>query len=59
MKKLIVSFLVFNILINYSLPALSFNPHFIANPKIIDIIQTENVVSKDNINCKVASGRDE
>ena len=47
MKKLIVSFLVFNILMNYSLPALAFNPHFIANPKIIDLIQTENVVSKD------------
>ena len=47
MKKLIVSFLVFNILINYSLPVLAFNPHFIANPKIIDLIQTENVVSKD------------
>lgn len=47
MKKLIVSFLIFNILINYSLPALAFNPHFIANPKIIDLIQTENVVSKD------------
>ena len=47
MKKLIVSFLILNILINYSLPATAFNAHFVANPKIIDLIQTENVVSKD------------
>ena len=47
MKKLIVSFLAVSILLNYSLPAMAFSTGFITNQKIIDIIQTENVVSKD------------
>ena len=47
MKKLIVSFLAVSILLNYSLPAIAFPSGFITNQKIIDIIQTENVVSKD------------
>ncbi len=47
MKKLIVSFLAVSILLNYSLPAMAFSTGFITNPKIIDLIQTENVVSKD------------
>lgn len=47
MKKLIVSFLTFVILINYSLPVYSFPGSFITNQKITDIIQTENIVDKD------------
>ena len=47
MKKLIVSFLAISILLNYSLPVMAFPTGFITNQKIIDIIQTENVVSKD------------
>ena len=47
MKKLIVSFLAVSILLNYSLPVMAFPNGFITNQKIIDIIQTENVVSKD------------
>ena len=47
MKKLIVSFLAVSILLNYSLPVMAFPNGFITNQKIIDLIQTENVVSKD------------
>ena len=47
MKKLIVSFLAVSFLLNYSLPVMAFPSGFITNQKIIDIIQTENVVSKD------------
>lgn len=47
MKKFVISLLIINMLVSYSLPACAFSPHFITNQKIIDIIQTENVVSKD------------
>ncbi len=47
MKKVIISFLVVCILLNYSLPAIAFTNGFITNQKIIDLIQTENLVSKD------------
>ena len=47
MKKLLISILVLSVLFNYTAPAFSFNNGFITNPKIIDSIQTENIVSAD------------
>ncbi|MBE7704688.1 MAG: hypothetical protein E7Z90_02600 [Cyanobacteria bacterium SIG29] len=47
MKKLIISFLIVCLLLNYTMPAMAFGNGFITNQKIIDLIQTENVVSKD------------
>ncbi len=47
MKKLIISILTLSVLLNYTIPAYSFNAGFIINPKIIDSVQTENIVSKD------------
>lgn len=47
MKKLIISFLIISILFNYTMPVMAFSNGFITNQKIIDLIQTENIVSKD------------
>ncbi len=48
MKKIISSIIILNLLLSYSLPAFAFTaPHFITNEKIIDLIQTENIVSQD------------
>ena len=48
MKKLIISILTLSVLLNYTIPAYAFNASsFIFNPKIIDSVQTENIVSKD------------
>ena len=47
MKKLLITILVLSVLFNYTIPAFSFNSGFITNPKILDSIQTENIVSRD------------
>lgn len=47
MKKLITTFLIATTLLNCTTPAFAFQMGFITNEKIIDLIQTENVVSKD------------
>ena len=47
MKKLLISILVLSVLFNYTIPAFSFTGGFITNPKILDSIQTENIVSAD------------
>lgn len=47
MKKLFISILTLSILFNYTIPAYAFTGGFITNPKILDSIQTENIVSKD------------
>ncbi len=48
MKKIISSIIILNLLLSYSLPAFAFTaPHLITNEKIIDLIQTENIVSQD------------
>ena len=47
MKKLLISILVLSVLFNYTIPAFSFTGGFITNPKILDSIQTENIVSPD------------
>ncbi len=47
MKKLLITILVLSVLFNYTIPAFSFNSGFITNPKILDSIQTENIVSPD------------
>ncbi len=47
MKKLLISIIIFSTLFNYSIPTFAFTGGFITNPKIIDSIQTENIVSKD------------
>ena len=45
MKKLLISILVLSVLFNYTIPAFSFTGGFITNPKILDSVQTENIVS--------------
>lgn len=47
MKKLLISILVLSILFNYITPTFAFTGGFITNPKIIDSVQTENIVSTD------------
>ena len=47
MKKLLISILVLSVLFNYTVPAFSFTGGFITNPKILDSVQTENIVSTD------------
>ncbi len=47
MKKLIVSVLALSVLLNYTIPAYAFYNGFITNPKILDSIQTENIISRD------------
>ena len=47
MKKIISLLIILNLLLAYSLPAAAFSPHFITNEKITDLIQTENIVTKD------------
>ena len=47
MKKLIISILTLSVLLNYTIPVYAFNANFIMNSKIIDSVQTENIVSKD------------
>ena len=47
MKKLAISILTLSVLLNYTIPVYAFTGGFIMNPKIIDSVQTENIVSKD------------
>lgn len=47
MKKLLISILVLSVFCNYTTPAFAFTGGFITNPKILDSIQTENIVSAD------------
>jgi len=47
MKKLIIYTLVLSLLLNYSVPAYAFSTGFITNQKILDSIQTENIVTPD------------
>ncbi len=47
MKKFISLLIILNLLLTYSLPSFAFTPHFITNEKITDLIETENIVSKD------------
>lgn len=47
MKKLLISILVLSILFNYITPTFAFTGGFITNPKILDSVQTENIVSTD------------
>ena len=47
MKKFISLLIILNLLLTYSLPSLAYTPHFITNEKITDLIETENIVSKD------------
>ncbi len=47
MKKIISFLLILTILAGYIEPVYSFSPSFITNEKIIDPIQTENIISKD------------
>ena len=44
MKKLLISILVLSVLFNYTTPVFAFTGGFITNPKILDSIQTENIV---------------
>ncbi len=47
MKKFISLLIILSLLLTYSLPSFAFTPHFITNEKITDLIETENIVSKD------------
>lgn len=47
MKKLLISILVLSVFCNYTTPAFAFTGGFITNPKILDSVQTENIVSAD------------
>ncbi len=48
MKKLLILFLSFNILFSFSLPAFAFTSGILHHTdKIADLIQTENIISKD------------
>ncbi len=47
MKKLIISVLILSVFFNYSIPACAFSKGFITNEKILNSVQTENIVSKD------------
>ena len=47
MKKLFISILTFMVLMNSTMPVYAFSGHFITNQNIIDVIQTENIVTSD------------
>ena len=47
MKKLFISILTFMVLMNSTMPVFAFSGHFITNQNIIDVIQTENIVTSD------------
>ena len=47
MKKVIISFIVICFLFNITIPSYAFSGNFILQDKITDIIQTEDIVSKD------------
>lgn len=47
MKKLLLSFIVICLIFNTAVPSFALPDSFIVKDKIIDIIQTENIVSKD------------
>ena len=47
MKKLLISILVLSVFCNYTTPVFAFTGGFITNPKILDSVQTENIVSAD------------
>ncbi len=47
MKKLFISILTFMVLMNSTMPVFAFSGHFITNQNIIDVIQTENIVTLD------------
>ncbi len=47
MKKLLIFFVIISTFVSYSVPCYALSAGFITNEKILDSVETENIVSKD------------